>query len=300
MSKGSSHELSVIRETVAGTTPATPRFSQLPDARTTLGLTKGQLATERLTSGRFPAKPRTGAKSVVGEIPVDLPDSAFDEMIASALQGTWSAKTTPDSFSATIDGAATAGIVEGDTHDTANGQVTFERVAGAAQQVQAKYVEAGVTTNHFFEGFQTITIDGEDFEITAYSAVGEESVLKAGDTRSSFSVCRHFSDLAGGEPYMLFAGCEVGSFGLSASANALAKATFTFLGQSGGLPLDAASLPAGTNFSEPIETLPFDTFSGNVKIDGVSTDEVTEYSLSVDNGLAEKFGIDPNKIKMNT
>tara|TARA_R110000796_G_scaffold17656_2_gene54198 strand:- start:14971 stop:16155 length:1185 start_codon:yes stop_codon:yes gene_type:complete len=291
MSKASNHSISILKEATAGTTPATPRFTKLPDARTTLAATKGDLTTERLEPGRFAAVPRTGARSVVGEIPADISDSAYELLIASGLQGTWSAKASPDTVDITIDSIVTAGIVEGDDYSTASGVVTFERIAGAQQEVRASYVEAGVTTNYEFNGLQTITIDGEDFVVTAYTAVGEVSTIKAASDRSSLSVLRHFSDLGGGKPYMLFAGCEVGTFNLSASANGLAKAVFSLVGQTGGTPLALASLPAGLSQAEPIDTLAFDTFSGDCKIDGVTSAEVTEYDFTIDNGLAEKFGI---------
>lgn len=205
MSEASAHKLSYIVETVRGTTPATPNFIRLPDTRTTLALTKETLPSERLTGDRFPSTPRTGASVVGGDIPVDLSSGAYDDFLASALQGAWVA-----------------------------------------------------------------------------------NVLKAGDTRKSFSFLREFSDFEPGEePFLLYKGCEVASWNLTADANALAKSTFTFFGRDMVGPSEDA--PADTAYTDATETEPFDTFSGEMKIDGVESCIVTSYNITLNNGLAPRF-----------
>ena len=84
MAEASAHKLSYVEEAERGVTPTNPRFKRLPDTRTTIALLKDTLQTERLTGDRFPAKPRTGASQVGGDIPADLSFQAYNDFIASA------------------------------------------------------------------------------------------------------------------------------------------------------------------------------------------------------------------------
>lgn len=205
MSEASAHKLAFVVEATRGTTPANPVFQRLPDTRTTLGLNKENLPSERLTGDRFPAEPRTGASLVTGDIPADLSREVYDEFISSALQGAW-------------------------------------------------------------------VLD----------------VCLAGSTRKSFSFLREFSDFeAGKERFLLYSGCEVSSWNLTADANALAKSTFSFFGRNMAAP--SLTAPAGTTYTAAVETEPFDTFSGELKIDGVESLIVTSYNITINNGHAAKF-----------
>lgn len=293
MSDASAHKLAFVIETTRGTTPANPRFRSLPDTRTTLALSKEVLATERLTGSRFPAEPRTGARAVGGDIPADLSSQTYDDFISSALQGDWvdDAGVGVDSVDITADGVATPGTVATDTIATASGVVTIESVDSQAQEVVLTYVE-GVADPVTFEifGLGTVTIDGEDFVATAYNDALQSATAKAGDTRKSFSIIREFSDFeAGQEPFLVFSGCEVSAWSLSASANGLAKSTFTLFGREMVGPSSAA--PAGTTYAPAIDTEPFDTFSGSMEVDGVAQCIVTDYNLTINNGHAPKFTV---------
>ena len=291
MSEASAHKLAYIVEPTRGTTPTNPRFQYLPDTRTTLALTKENLETERLTGNRFPAKPRTGASQVGGEIPADLSFEAYNEFISSALQGPFVAQHVgEDTVDITIDSVATPGIVVTDTYATTNGIVTFEYIDAANQIVRAKYDESGAISNYEWNGLETLTIDGETFEVTAYTNVQEDFIAVAGDTRKSFSIIREFSDFEGGEkPFLLYSGCEVATWSIEAAANNLAKSTFTWFGRDGLAPSETA--PAGTSYKDAIDTEPFDTFNGEMKIDGVADCIVTDYSLTINNGHAPRFTV---------
>lgn len=291
MSEASAHKLAYIVETTRGTVPTNPRFKSLPDTRTTLALTKESLPSERLTGSRFPAEPRTGASLVGGEIPVDLSSRTYDDFIASALQGEWvEADATNDSVTIEVDAVATTGAEVADTFVTTSGTVTVESIDAKGQEVVLTYVE-GTDPPVTFEifGLGSVTIDGEVFEVTAYTDTAEDATVKAGDTRKSFSVIREFSDFVGGTPFLLFSGCEVASWGLSASANSLVKSTFTFFGREMVGP--SAAAPTGTTYTPAIDSEAFDTFSGVAKIDGVASCIITEFALNVNNGHAPKYAV---------
>lgn len=297
MSEASAHKLAYVVEATRGTTPTNPRFRYLPDTRTTLALTKELLATERLTGSRFPAEPRTGASVVGGDIPADLSSQTYDDFIASALQGDWvdDAGAGVDSVDLTVDSVANAGTVAGATFNTTNGVVTVESIDAQSQEVVLTYVEganAPVTYEIFALG--TVTIDGDDFEATAYTDALQSATVKAGDTRKSFSIIREFSDLNPDpdltkRPFLLYNGCEVASWTLAAAANGLAKSTFTFFGRDMVGPSENA--PTGTSYAPAIDTEPFDTFSGAMEIDGAPQCTVTDYNLTINNGHAARYTV---------
>lgn len=293
MSEASAHKLAYIEETERGTTPTNPRFRSLPDTRTTLALTKELLATERLTGSRFPAEPRTGASVVGGDIPADLSSQTYDDFIASALQGEWvdDVGAGVDSVDLTVASVATLGAVAGDTFNTTNGVVTVESIDSKAEEVVLTYVEgANEPVTFEFFGLETITIDGDDFETTAYTDALQSATVRAGDTRKSFSVIREFSDFeAGEEPFLLYSGCEVSAMAITAAANGLAKATFSFFGRDMVGP--SATAPAGTSYAPAFDSEPFDTFSGALEINGVEQCIATDYSLNINNGHAARFTI---------
>jgi hypothetical protein len=292
MAEASAHKLSYVAESVRGTTPTNPRFKALPDTRTTLALTRENLTSERLTGDRFPSEPRSGANGVSGDIPVDLSSRAYDDFISSALQGAWVESGSADTADFEVDAVPDAGKVQGDTFATTNGVVTIERLDSKAQQAVLRYdptITAAATSHQIF-GLSSVTIDGEVFEITAYTDAVEDATAKAGDTRLSFSILREFSDFGGGEkPFLLYSGCEVSSWNLSAAANGLAKSTFSFFGRNMLAPATAA--PVNSSVAPAIDTAPFDTFSGQMDIDGVESCIVTDYSLTINNGHAPRYGI---------
>lgn len=115
------------------------------------------------------------------------------------------------------------------------------------------------------------------------------SIAKAGTTRKSFSFLREFSDMTVGEKFLTYKGCEVASWNLSAAANGIAKSTFTFWGREMGDP--SATAPAGSTYVDAIDNEPFDTFNGEMKIDGAATCIVTDYNFTINNGHAPQFSV---------
>jgi hypothetical protein len=110
--------------------------------------------------------------------------------------------------------------------------------------------------------------------------------LKAGTTRASFSVLRHFGDLEAGNAYHLFKGVEFSKASLSVKPNAIVEMGLTVIGQD--MSTDAAA-PSGSTYSAATTTSPFDSFSGLITEAGVSIAVVTELSLELENGHAERF-----------
>jgi len=295
MSEASAHKLSYVEESTRGTTPTNPQFRALPDTRTTLALTRDTLSTERITGDRFPAEPRSGAKGVSGDIPADLSSRAYDDFVASALQGEWVDDVGAAADTITLEEGGTPSTLTavGDSFTTpANGTVYVDSIDAKLQEVVLRFEPTITGPSVYYElfGLDSVTIDSVVFEVTLYTDGQESATVLAGDTRKSFSFLREFSDFAGGQkPFLLYNGCEVTSWNLSAAANALAKSTFTFWGRDMVGP--SATAPANSSVAPAYETEPFDTFSGQLDIDGVESCLVTDYTITVNNGLAARYAI---------
>ena len=297
MAEASLHKLAYVAEATIGETPANPRFQELPDTRTTLALLLDTLATERLTGNRFPAQPRTGARTVGGEIPADLSFGAYDDFIASALQGEWiEAAEGADTCTLTIGGVANTLTAAGNSFPTTNGNVTVEKVDAVGGKVKLRLVLTadGKSSNHTLVNSNSKNIDGISFEASEYADFQENATIKAGDTRKSFSFLREFTDLGADNdgtrrPFLLYKGCEISTWNITATANALAKSTFTIFGLDMSDPAETA--PVGSSFKDPIRTEAFDTFSGSLEIDGQPKCLVTDYNLTINNGHAARYTV---------
>lgn len=116
-------------------------------------------------------------------------------------------------------------------------------------------------------------------------------VLKVGSTRKSFSMLRHFTDLASGDkPYHLFNGCEPNTLELTIPAEGVITGTFGFVGRDRSLLGDLTSLGVPT-FGSPSVLDAFDGFTGTFTEGGSGLGTVTELSLSYTNGLAPRVTV---------
>lgn len=114
------------------------------------------------------------------------------------------------------------------------------------------------------------------------------NVLKAGTTRTSYSMLRHFTDMTGGgdKKFQLHTGMEVNSLDLKVASGKLAQGTFNFMGQS----LSASTTaPAGATFGNASTTAPMDSFTGSVTEGGSANGVITELSLKIENSLNQRF-----------
>jgi hypothetical protein len=112
------------------------------------------------------------------------------------------------------------------------------------------------------------------------------NVLKAGTTRRSFTIERFFGDLASGDAYHRFTGCEVDTLSLAINANAIVTGSFGFVGQ--GLTL-ASAIVSGATYPSASTTSPMDSFSGSIEEGGGAIATVTELSIEINNGLDPRY-----------
>lgn len=120
------------------------------------------------------------------------------------------------------------------------------------------------------------------------------NVLKAGTTRRSFSIERHFSDI---DKYLRYTGIEFNTFALTVAPSAIVSAVFGVMGQT--QVSDTVAI-AGSSYADTSLAAPYDGFSGVIEEGGATIAVVTEVSLSLTNNLATMpvigslFGLQPS------
>lgn len=120
-------------------------------------------------------------------------------------------------------------------------------------------------------------------------------VLKAGVTRRSFSVMRHFSDIAdgAGKPYHVATGVEFNTFRLSIPTDGIVTTTFGVVGKD---IVPATAAPTGATLGNPTTTKVMDSFSGTVKENDTLIATVTEIQLTLENGITPRFAIGSDEV----
>jgi hypothetical protein len=107
--------------------------------------------------------------------------------------------------------------------------------------------------------------------------------LKVGTTRRSFSIMREFANVS---VFHVHTGCEVNTFNLNVTPNAIVTSTFNFMGK------DVTSgETAGSTYNSPTTTEPFDSFSGTITEGGGAIAVVTALTLTLENGLEAAYVI---------
>ena len=295
MSDSSRHSLHAILETDYGVTPATPEFKTVRHTGTTLGLTKQTMISEELREDRQIADFRHGNKQAGGDIMGEMSYGTYDDFLQAALLGAWAVKAAPYT-AATISAAA----ADNSINDSANGlpvltagdKVTIAGFTGTVGNNRAGATVVSSTVSKLVISGGVALVDdaaGESVTITTLT-----QVLKAGVTRRSFSVLRHFSDLgAGAKGYHLFTGVEFSKLGLNVGVNAITKATFTTVGQDFAAPSDTA--PASSTYVAANTNEVMDSFTGELLEGGTSIGIVTELSSTLENGIEPRFVIGSDK-----
>lgn len=121
-------------------------------------------------------------------------------------------------------------------------------------------------------------------------------VLKAGNTRRSFSLLRHFGDLdSGDKPFHYFVGCVYNSLSLNFVPNGMVTGTVSVLGTNASLVTTAIT---GQSLGAASTAKAFDGFQGSVLEGGGASSIVTEATLNITNSFEPRFIIgDPLSVE---
>lgn len=109
--------------------------------------------------------------------------------------------------------------------------------------------------------------------------------LGTGVTRYYHTFERYHADIAD-KPYQRFRGCEINTFDLAVTANAIVTGAFGIVGMDSAL--DAAAI-AGATYPAVSTTKVLDSFTGTLSEGGAPIGVVSEVSLSLANGIEPRY-----------
>lgn len=282
-SESSREALYSVLEDVYGELPDAPNFSRVRKTSVKLKMTKEGFTSEESDPKRQIRDFRHGNKQTSGEVGFELSYGSFDDQLEALLfSEDWAPRVLLESdaiYAATADdsynGVGLPSFVPGEKVTVAgfttggnNGVKTVVSSSGT------KLIVAENLTNEAV---------GDDVTITTASLA-----IKAGTTRRSFSLMRHFEDQEDGadEPYHIFLGWMWNAFSLTVAPGGVIKGSFSGLGRDIAFGEDP---PAGSVLGAPTTSRMFDSFTGWLKEDGATIATVTEITLGLENGLEPLF-----------
>ncbi len=286
MSDAARHAAFYAAESTYGTTPENPAFKPIRHTGMTLGAQRESLQSEELRPDRQIQDFRLGTIMLAGDISTELSFESFDDFLEAVLMGTWtpkavsavatiSAAASDDSFNDSGNGFVLAGFEEGDVIITSG----FSEPANNGN-FRITSVDAGKIIVETLAGGIADLVD--DAAEAGHTLTTNESILKAGTIRRSFSMLREFTD-QDAEPFHLYKGTELNTLALSVDPTSIISAVFGAMGRESMAPSEDA--PTGSTFSAATDTAPLDAFTGELKSGVTVVGEVTEFSINLENGL---------------
>lgn len=140
----------------------------------------------------------------------------------------------------------------------------------------------------------------DDLLAAAFMGAWTGDVLKSGLLRPSFSVERHFADIA---QYIRFTGCEVNTFAMTVSPGAIINCTFGLMGNDS--PPATTVAIVGATYVAPTTTDPMTGLEGGVAEAGTAITVINEIAFSLANNLnainvvGSAVGLEPSVGKSN-
>lgn len=134
----------------------------------------------------------------------------------------------------------------------------------------------------------------DDLLAAVFCGTWAADVLKAGSTRSSFSLLRHFSDLLSGDkPYHLATGVEFNVLELTIPTDGIVTGRFGVVGKD---IIPGTTAPAGATLGEASAAAVIDSFTGSISEGGSGISIITELSLTLENGITPRFAIGSDEV----
>lgn len=152
----------------------------------------------------------------------------------------------------------------------------------------------GRQIKHFRHGNKSIGFDlpfelsYTTFDVLLEALMGgtwTADVLKAGDTRRSFTAERLFGNLDTPE-YWRYTGCEFDKFDLSVKPDAIVTGSFGVVGKDQSI---GTAILTGATYVAETTTEPLDAFTGTINEGGATIGVITGLEMSLVNGLSPMF-----------
>ena len=306
LASGSRVQVLRIAESSYGNLPSTPSMTRLRVTGEGLEQMAAAMKSAELRPDRFLADWRQGIHKITGDLDYEMSYGNFDDILASALWGSWETTTVPQHLWASQVPVAseavgtTAGSVTPITHtmaavpvvpgsvtitdtgdeltltDTDNGDGTG---AFAATGTHASYFTSG-TINYFTGAVSLIFTTSA----TGGSLVGYYRQLNV--LRQPFSFEIGFVDIG---QYILYAGCLPDTMSAEFKPGSIVKGKIGMLGIGPATPSSSSNASA---IIQPNANGVFDSLSGTIKLAGSTVAYLTGLTLDIKNNLepAEVIG----------
>lgn len=229
-------QLAMVKESVAGNTPASPAFDVLNYTNEDINLNIGTVQSETIRADRQISDLVRTSIDVSGSIGAEIQAVAYEELLAAALQSAWS---TVINFTGAVSIVAATRTV------TATGAFT--------NAVEGQWIKLGAMTNAGNNGWHKILTktDANEVVLSTGSTTlvdetgsGDETIvgkyIRNGVTTASYTIEKLFND-ATTPTYFHFRGAEVSTMELSFETGAILKGSFGFIGRSGDITETAIS-----------------------------------------------------------
>lgn len=229
-----------VKETTAGTTPATPAMQENRITGESLNSNRDSTTSAELRSDRQIADHITTGEVNEGDLNIEWSFSTHNEFLAGALQDAFSTLLTYSETDCAVTGSVDAMQID----DASSSFPTADLAVGQWIAV------AGFTTNAVNNGtFRILTHDADTivfdrkFGVDTFTSITEGAgdtitlkgqYLKNGTTRSSYTIEKEFADLAANN-FFTFLGMEIGTMSLAAEVGSALTGAFGFTGRSSAL-----------------------------------------------------------------
>lgn len=283
-SESTRHALYLALEASYGVLGATPAFSRVRNTTCNIALSKEGFATEESDPQRQVRDYRHGNKQTGGEIGIELSYGSFDEILQGIL------------FSA--DWAPREQIIDSALISAANADSSYNGTDLPIFRVGEIVVVSGFTGDLSNNGNKTV-VTSTDTKLVVAEALVDEAAgddvslitlsesIKAGVTRRSYSLLRHFEDQeAPKKGYHLYPGWMFSTLNLTIAPGGAIKGTVSGVGAN--LLLDPDQ-PADSTLGVPTTSRMFDSFTGWIKEGDVSLATMAELTLTLENGVEPIF-----------
>lgn len=265
-------QIAVVKEVTAGTTPATPVFDTLNYTNEDVNLNVETITSETIRADRQTSDLVRTSVDVSGSIGAEVQVEAYETLLASALQSTWSTAINETASSVTV-GSSNNITVTGAFTNAVAGQ--WIKVAGAVNAENNGWHKiASVDSNDSVTISAGSTLTSESFTGDVYG-----KLLRNGTTTSSYTIEKLFNDTTT-PTYFRFTGAEVTDMSMSFETGAILNASFSFMGRSGTV---SESAVAGATYNPVSSNAVLDSVNslGQIKEDDTASTSSFQ-SLSID------------------
>lgn len=276
-------------EETDGTVSGTAEFKPIRynEGGNSLAFQATRISSEEVRGDRHRTADRRGAFSVQGELSGQLCAGSLDDFLLAGFHGaswapratitgtTISAAATDDSFNDSGTGFA---FVAGDVvtvsgFSTAGNNGKFRVATATSAKITVTNLDGSAATS--------ITDEAATPSVT----IAAQERLITGTTRRTMAILERHTDV---EVDYLYRGVEVNTFSLAGVAQEKWALTFGLLGRS---QEELTSIPGGWTFAAATTSDFMTALDGDMKVAGSDFGFATEYTVSINNGIEQKYAI---------